>query len=151
VTVIAAPPISIYNFTPDEGGKGSQTKVGIVIVNMTTPTGGFGATSPIRVETRLNEDPSLVSVPGKGGEFAAVSLIFDAASVPEARAWQKMFEGAATRNGYDRYVAETVGTSAQIDILGPSALDDDSTNDVLLEALVADYTLSLENVPTLVE
>ena len=51
--MIAAPPISIYGHVPEEGGTGYQTKVSLVVVNQTVLAGGIGATSPVRVETRL--------------------------------------------------------------------------------------------------
>lgn len=150
VTVIAAPPISIYNHGPEEGGTGYQTKVSLVVVNDIVTTGGFGATSPIRVETRLDGDPTRPDTAGGSAGYSEVSLQFDALSDQTAIAWKEMFDGAASRNRISTpYTSNRNGTVAWINITGTGV--NPPTNDVLLEVLVANYTTRMGNVPTMIE
>ncbi len=152
VTLITAPPLSIYDpseVDPSVAGLRKQTKVEIVIVDLTAPSGGFGATSPIRIETRLNQDPYRPDDETDGDGFDEVSLQFDAANTKTALAWKSVFEGAAARNGLS-VQGHVSGKSAYVNVT-PPANADPNRDSVLLEALVADYTMSLENVPTLIE
>jgi hypothetical protein len=152
VTGIAAPPLSIYDpseVDPSVAGLRNQTKVEIVIVNVIAPTGGFGATSPIRIEARLNQDPFQPSVGSGGNGYDEVSLRFDASGAKTALAWKTAFTGAAARNGLS-YQGQVSGKAAYINITEPANAEPGKYN-VLLEALVAEYTMSLENVPTLIE
>jgi hypothetical protein len=152
VTVIAAAPLSIYDpsvVDPSVAGLGEQTKVEIVIVDPTIPTGGFGATSPIRVEARLDQDPSKPGFGIQGNDFDRVSLQFNAANAKTALAWKNVFEGAATRNGLGSN-AYTSGNAACINISEPANAEAGKSN-VHLEMLLANCTMSLENVPTIIE
>ncbi len=79
-----------------------------------------------------------------------MSLTFHAASPQAAEAWENAFAGAAARNGLIRHDhRHQSGNTAWINITGSSHRG--SENDVLLEVLVANYTMSLENVPTMIE
>ena len=157
VTVVDSPPLSIYN---PEGGTGYQTTVGLVVVNLNAPAGGFGATSPVRVETRLDEDPVRLDTGGGGEDYSGVNLTVYAASADAAQAWKKAFTGAALRNRETGIVEGThfhitrpsteSDTVATINITGFNR-DDPNTRDVLLEVLVANYSMRMENVPTLIE
>lgn len=152
ITVIAAPPLSIYDpsrVDPSVAGLARQTKVECVIVNVTARTGGFGATSPIRVEARLNRDPIRLDTGSGGNSYDEVSLQFDAANAKTALAWKNAFTGAAARNGLG-YEGHVAGRAAYINVTEPANAEPGKFN-VVLDALVADYTLSLENVPTLIE
>lgn len=156
-TVVASPPFSIYN---PEGGTGYRTTVGLMLVNLNAPGGGFGATSPVRVETRLDEDPVRLDTGGGGDEFSGVNVTFNAASAEAAQAWKKAFTGAALRNGGTGVMEGThfhitrpstdSDTVATVNITGFNT-DDPNTRDVLLEVLVANYSARLENVPTIIE
>lgn len=151
VTVIAAPPFSIYDHSPEEGGTSYQTKVSLVVVNLTVPAGGFGSTSPIRVETRLNEDPARPDAGVGNPGYAEVSLQFDGMSNETALAWENMFAGVAARNRVaSNYTPHHSGHIAWINITGGRE-DDLTTNDVLLEVLVANYSTRMGNVPTMIE
>ncbi len=66
-----------------------------MVVNQTVLTGGIGATSPVRVETRMNGDPTRPDTGSGSAGYSEVSLQFDAASNETAAAWKKMFDGAA--------------------------------------------------------
>lgn len=152
VTVIAAPPLSIYDpsqVDPSVAGLGEQTQVDIVIVKLTVPTGGFGATSPIRVEARLNQDPSRQDTGSGVYGYDEVWLQFDAANAKTALAWKNAFEGAAARNGLS-YQGQVSGNSVYIKVTEPANAKPGKYN-VLLDLLVAEYSMSLENVPTLIE
>lgn len=155
MTVVASPPLSLY--TP-EGGTTYQTKAEIVVVNLSAETGGFGVTSPVRVETNLSADP-LDLEPSDGrpsAEFSAVTLTFEGASHESAVAWSTIFEGAAMRNtlNSDYYNLTkpnaSTPTIAAIDITGyePS---DPYIHDVQFEALIANYAMRMQNVPTMIE
>ena len=154
VTVIAAPPLSIYDpsqVDPFVAGLGEQTQVDIVIVKLTAPTGGFGATSPIRVEARLNQDPYRQDTGSGAYGYDEVRLQFDAANAKTALAWKGAFEGAAARNGLS-YQGQVSGNSAFIKVTEPEPANaEPGKYNVLLDLLVAEYSMSLENVPTLIE
>ena len=161
-TVVLAPPLSIY---PPEGGTDYQTKAGIVVVNLNASTGGFGVTSPVRVETNLSADPLVLEPndvlesngPLLSPEFSNITLTFEGTSHESAMAWYKIFKGAATRNTpgqTPRYCnvsqpPDGVNT-ATIEIVGYEGVNP-TTKDVQFEALVADYSMRLENVPTMIE
>jgi len=155
VMVVQAPPLSIY--PPDAGDTGYQTKAGMVVVNLSAKSGGFGATSPIRVETNLSADPIVIEARDKPqpDEFSNVSLTFEG-SRQAAQAWSTIFNGTAARSGLNSnyYITSLSGTTARIDIVG-YVRDDHETNpnihDVQFEALVAEYHMRMENVPTLIE
>jgi hypothetical protein len=154
VTVIASPPFSVYVPGNTAGAyTGYQTKVELVVVNMTAPTGGFGATSPIRVATQLDGDPAQPAAGIGGNEYSKVCLTFEATSTEAAQAWQNVFNSAALRNGLGpgEFTSDSdlSDDTARLEVNGRIA--DQYTNDVQLELLVAEYTLSLENVPTLIE
>jgi hypothetical protein len=147
VSVISSPPLSIYSDL-------NATQVELVAVNLRADAGGFGATSPIRVETRLDSDP--IRPTGPTGAtwptaFSEASLTFRGASPQAAEEWRAFFVGAAVRNGLaqGRYTDHLSGNTAWINITGSSTLATD--NDVMLEVLLANYTMSMENVPTLIE
>ncbi len=155
VTVVEAPPLSIY---PPEGGTDYQTKVGLVVVNMTAPASGFGAMSPIRVETNLSADPLVLELDNNPPtiEYTHVILRFEGSNHESAKAWYKIFKGAAARNNLntDYFSAtppsEPSGTVTTIDIVGYLP-DDQTVRDVQFEAVVADYSTRMGNVPTMIE
>ena len=156
LTVIAAPPLSIY---PPEGNE-YLTKASLVIVNLAPGPTGFGGTSPVRVETSLSADPRTL-VPDSGSsaaDFSNVILTFSGSSHESAMAWYRIFSGAAKRNGInqDYFVAtppsEPAGTMTTIDIRGHASDPGDNDDlDVRFEALVADYDLRMENVPSMIQ
>lgn len=156
VMVVQAPPLSIY--PPDVADTGYQTMAGLVVVNLTADRGGFGARSPVRVETRLVADPlPLEAVDVKQPyEFSNVSLTFEArndqpAGNQAAQAWYTIFNGAAARNGLNSnyYDVSLSGPVARIDILGYET--NPNVPDVQFGALEASYVVKLENVPTMIE
>lgn len=147
VSVITAPPFSIYSQL-------NATQVELVAVNLRADAGGFGATSPIRVETRLDSDPTRpTDATGSPWPtaFSEASLTFRGTNPQAAEEWRAFFVGAAVRNGLaqNRYSDHLSGNTAWINITGSSTLA--TENDVMLEVLLANYTMSLGNVPTLIE
>lgn len=149
--VVEAPPLSIY---PPEGGTDYQTKVGLVIVNMTAPASGFGAMSPIRVETKLMADPLVLELDNNPptAEYSHVTLTFEGKTNESAMAWYKIFKGAAARNNLnpDYYIVnQPSGNVTTIDIVGYQR--DATVRDVQFEAIVADYSIRMGNVPTMIE
>ncbi len=151
VMVVQSPPLSFY--PPDVGDTGYQTIAGLVVVNLSVTKGGFGARSPIRVETRLEADPlplesSDIKQPY---EFSNVSLTFEGKDDQYARAWYTIFKGAATRTGLNSsyYNVSLSGPVARIDIIGYNT--NPNIADVRFGALEAWYVMKLENVPTIIE
>ncbi|MEN6343619.1 MAG: hypothetical protein ABFC89_13805 [Methanospirillum sp.] len=154
MTVVSAPPLSIY---PPEGGTPYQTKVGLVVVNVEAPTSGFGAMSPIRVETNLSANPRALELDAKPPttEYSNVTLTFQGASHESAMAWYRVFTGAAARNNLNpSYYKITPpadnGATTSIDIVGYLP-DDQVVRDVQFEAVVANYSMRMANVPTMIE
>jgi hypothetical protein len=158
VSMVASPPLSIYS-DPSDPDYPYLTKVELVAVNLRADAGGFGATSPIRVETRLDADPTRLTKDGAPWPtaFSEANLTFHGASSKAAEEWRGFFVGAAARNLLPAgppyppglYEDHQVGNIAWINITGSSY--DPTVNDVMLEVLLANYTMSLENVPTLIE
>jgi len=126
-------------------------------VNVEAPTSGFGAKSPIRVETNLSANPRALELDANPPttEYSNVTLTFRGASHESAMAWYKVFIGAAARNNLnpDYYTATPPagdGTTASIDIVGYQR-DDSAVRDVQFEAVVANYSMRTANVPTMIE
>ncbi len=77
-----------------------------------------------------------------------VPLIYHAAGIEAARAWADASPSTPIRNGVG-IAATKVGMDSMISISGPSA--DPATNDVALDLLVADFSTSSVDAPTLIE
>lgn len=142
VTLVAAPPISIF----DEDGV--RTKVELVAVHLDA-AGSVGTASPIRVETRLATDPTVPDDLNGETMFSEVDLTFHGSSEAMALAWADVFTGAAARNGID-LPAPTTNPDGSITVIirGPS---NTAKDDVFLAVVDARYSMSLENVPTMIE
>lgn len=151
VMVVQSPPFSVY--PPDMRDTGYQTMAGLVVVNLTASQGGFGARSPIRVETRLAADPLPLEAKDKNQqyEFSNVSLTFEGKNDQSARAWSTVFNGSAARNTLNSsyYTVSLSGPVARIDIIGYNT--NPNIADVQFGALEANYTMKMENVPTIIE
>jgi hypothetical protein len=150
VTLIASPPLSLH--LVEEGGE-FKTTVSFVIENLDVTTRGIGSMSPIRVSTRLKEDPAIPPLTSGGPlarTYSEVILTVAAADDRAAEAWGQAFSRAATRNGFDPgYYTISVDPSqnlARLSVNGPTG-----ENDVYLELLEANFELGLENVPTMIE
>jgi len=152
ITVVASPPLSIFN--TNETLSGDVVKVEMVVVNLNAETSGVSSTSPIRLATRLDTDPFyLDDTDGlRSDEYSDVTLTFYGSSIESARAWAEVFNGSAKRQGgpdmeYGTHftVVRPSDKVAQITVTGRH------DKDVLLEVLDARCSMRMENVPTVIE
>lgn len=154
VRLIAAPPLSIYH-SPEPNT--DQDRVELVLVNISAPASAIGSTSPIRVETWLNQDPAKPATLSGNNAYPEVHLVFNGTSEKVADAWEHVFRGAV-RSKTDTDIAVNFDISRSLDrtevlmtVTGPELDPAVRYDDVVLEVLDARYGMRLENVPTMIE
>ncbi len=158
VSAVTAPPLSIHPYTEPATLGVSRARVTLTVVNLSdVVVSGIGSSSPVRVESGLQHEPTVESPDGSttGQRYDNVSITFHARDPETARAWERVFAGAARRNGLrmnagpESWCNTTLaGNDARIDVTGPPAA---GGGDVSVDLLVADYAMRLSNVPTMIE
>jgi hypothetical protein len=159
-SVVAAPPFTV-NYRMDQFER-QAVGVELGIVNFSDiRTGGIGSSSPVRVEARLDSDPAFQSPDGNPAGMEAydnITLTFHSDDTLVARAWWDVFNDTVTRetdpqtwekiepDWYDQPVFDPATNNATIILEGPFP-----EKGVELELLVANYSVRMMNVPTMIE
>jgi hypothetical protein len=133
------PPLSVYN----TNGKASVSITPVSIMGSAYIAGS----EPVRIETRLRDMPAY---PGLRGEFTGVNISIEADDEGHARAWERAFREAAQRDaiGSSWYQVGRASKTAYLNIIGPST---DTTLDVSLSTVRADYRVSITSAASLIE
>lgn len=137
-TVRVSPSFSFYNVS-------GNASVCIAPVNI-TGSALLAGSGPVRIETRLRDMPPYENLTGT---FAWVNLSVEAGDEGMARAWERAFKEAALREGIDPawYAVGRGAETAYMNITGPT----DTTGDVTLRTVRADYLVSISTAAALIE
>lgn len=138
-TVRVGPPLSVYN--TDGNASVSITPVSI------TGSAGLAGSGPVRIETRLRDMPPHATLTG---DFSRVNISINTGDEGHAPAWEKVFEEAARREGVPSswYKVGRTPEMAYIEIEGPHT---DTTRDVSLRTVRADYLVSVSTAASMIE
>jgi len=137
--VRVSPSFSFYNVS-------GNASVCIAPVNI-TGSALLAGSGPVRIETRLRDMPPYENLTGT---FAWVNLSVEAGDEGLARAWERAFKEAALREGIGTswYKIGTASETAYMNITGRYA---DTTTDVTLRTIRADYLVSIATAASLIE
>ena len=138
-TVRVGPSISVYNTS-------GNASVCITPVNI-TGSARIAGSGPVRIETRLRDMPPYENLTG---EFPWVNISIDADDEGNAWAWERAFKETARRDGIPASWYEVDGASktAYLHIEGPYT---NTTPDVSLRTIRADYRVSITSAASLIE
>ena len=141
-TVRVGPPLSIYN-------NNGTASVSITPVNI-TGSASLSGSGPVRIETRLR---NMTAYPGLTGEFTGVNISIEADDEGHARAWERAFREAVRRDGINSSWYDVGGASktAYLNIKGPYPDVTNTTPDVSLSTIRADYRVSITSAASLIE
>jgi len=151
-SMIASPPFTI-NYT-STGEPIARMELTLVQFNGTSfgPSSGIGSSSPIRVESRLDGSPHYEDPAGDMNwtAYDAVTLTYRSADSQMAEAWNRTFYFTARRGGLpdDWCRFETTGDAVSMRVQSP---DPAVSSRVKLEVLAVNYTVGMQNVPTMIE
>lgn len=137
--VRVGPSLSVYN----TNGSASVSIAPVSITGSANLTGS----GPVRIETRLRDMPPYANLTG---DFTRVNISIDAGDEEHAQAWERVFEEAARREGIPPswYQVSNASETAHINIEGPHS---DTTQDVSLTTVRADYLVSVATAASLIE
>jgi len=138
-TVRVAPPLSLSNTN------GNAT-VCITPVNI-TGSAYLAGSGPVRIETRLRDMPPYENLTGN---FPWVNISINTRDRGHALAWERTFREAARREGIPSmwYQVGSAPEKAYLYIRGPYT---NTTPDVSLKTLRADYLVSITSTASLIE
>jgi len=138
-TARVSPSFSFYNVS-------GNASVCIAPVNI-TGSALLAGSGPVRIETRLRDMPPYANLTST---FAWVNLSVETGDEGMARAWGRIFKGAAQREGIDPawYAVGRSAETAYMNITGPQT---DATGDVTIRTVRADYLVSIATAAALIE
>jgi len=138
-TVRVGPSISVYNTN-------GTASVSITPVNI-TGSAYLAGSGPVRIETRLRDMPPYENLTG---EFPWVNISIDAGDEGHARAWERAFKETARRDATNTswYKVDRASNTAYLYIEGPYT---NTTPDVSLRTIRADYRVSITSAASLIE
>ena len=138
-TVRVGPSISVYNTS-------GNASVCITPVNI-TGSAYLAGSGPVRIETRLRDMPPYENLTG---EFPWVNISIDAGDEGYALAWERAFKETARRDAINTswYKVDRASNTAYLYIEGPYT---NTTPDVSLRTIRADYRVSITSAASLIE